>query len=160
MGRQRERNLRLRLGEDRAALGKRIDLRGANFSVPVGAQMVGAKGINGDQDNGRWRWRVLREAVFRSGERRQEEGSREREAEDALRPAQRSLAKWWMKWQSAVHIFAVRFCRQGTEEQRYAILVLRSVLIKLPRISFASAPFLPSASLVNSTAKFRTSLGF
>ena len=50
--RQGKRNLRLSIGEESPSLRKRIDVRGVDFGVPVGAQVVGPQGINGNQDYG------------------------------------------------------------------------------------------------------------
>ena len=50
MGWQRQRDLGIDGGEDGTVLGKRIDVRRVNGSIAVGAQVVGSKGIDRDDD--------------------------------------------------------------------------------------------------------------
>ena len=54
-----QRNLRLSAGKARAALRERINVRSVNLGVSVGAQVVRAQGVNGDQDDGDRR-RIIR----------------------------------------------------------------------------------------------------
>ena len=48
---QRERNLCIDVREQRALLGEGVDVRRGNGAVSVGAQMVGAEGVDGDDDD-------------------------------------------------------------------------------------------------------------
>ena len=81
------------MGEERATLRERIDVRRVDLGITVGAQMVGAQGINGYQDDRGGHRRVLCGARGQRAIQHQcEEAQREREQWDAMRPAKGNAA--------------------------------------------------------------------
>ena len=51
MGRQGKRDLGFDAGEQSTLLGERVYVRSAKALVSIGAQVIGAQGVDGDQDD-------------------------------------------------------------------------------------------------------------
>ena len=120
--RQRERNLRLGLGEKRAALRERIDVRRADLGVAVGAQVVGAQGVNGNQDDRNRLRRVLGEAGGKQAAHQREKTQSDRDMKNGRRhlrakpPAQaKRKTVRHDEWQAASHKVGNQYIRWREE---------------------------------------------